>query len=231
MASIASNGYRIVYVGKNHHLADCRGYAYEHRVVIEAKIGRKLKKGEQVHHIDHNKLNNHPSNLEVTKSRKYHLFLHRKSQSKLKLPDEDNTLVECACGCGGTFYKYDNHNRPRTFLPSHNMNIKEGQLFKKILTEIECGKQTINDLISIIGGSRSAIRIALYRMAKLKLITRIKIGVYAVKGTPKIKKQKNYHINCKCGCGKRLMKFDEYMRKRDYISGHNNRKRWEQKQQ
>lgn len=38
--SIASNGYVLVRVGKKHHLADVRGYAYEHRIVAEQKLGR-----------------------------------------------------------------------------------------------------------------------------------------------------------------------------------------------
>ena len=38
---------------------------HQHRVIAEQIIGRKLKKGEIVHHKDHNKKNNHPSNLEV----------------------------------------------------------------------------------------------------------------------------------------------------------------------
>jgi hypothetical protein len=36
-----------------------------HRVVAEAMIGRPLRKGEVVHHRDHNKLNNDPANLLV----------------------------------------------------------------------------------------------------------------------------------------------------------------------
>lgn len=38
---------------------------HEHRVVAERMIGRKLKPGEIVHHIDHNKHNNSPSNLQI----------------------------------------------------------------------------------------------------------------------------------------------------------------------
>jgi hypothetical protein len=38
---------------------------YIHRDVMEKKLGRKLKPGELVHHIDENKRNNDPDNLEL----------------------------------------------------------------------------------------------------------------------------------------------------------------------
>lgn len=38
---------------------------HTHRVIAEQKLGRALKPGEIVHHIDGDILNNHPDNLEV----------------------------------------------------------------------------------------------------------------------------------------------------------------------
>src|SRR5580704_2921038 len=38
---------------------------YEHRVVMERKLGRPLAKGANVHHLDGNRANNDPDNLEL----------------------------------------------------------------------------------------------------------------------------------------------------------------------
>lgn len=53
------NGYR-QYKGK-------RGWKFTHRYIAEQKIGRKLKRGEQVHHNDRNKRNNTFPNLDIRK--------------------------------------------------------------------------------------------------------------------------------------------------------------------
>lgn len=42
---------------------------YEHRMVMEAILARKLSSDEIVHHIDGNKSNNHPENLELKNGR------------------------------------------------------------------------------------------------------------------------------------------------------------------
>ena len=46
---------------------------YVHRWVEEQKLGRKLKTGEVVHHIDGNPLNNSPKNLKVYKNQSQHM--------------------------------------------------------------------------------------------------------------------------------------------------------------
>lgn len=48
---------------------------HQHRVVAEKMLGRKLKKGEIVHHIDNNKHNNNPKNLLVM-TQAQHAALH-----------------------------------------------------------------------------------------------------------------------------------------------------------
>lgn len=60
---------------RNHPGATKRGYVLMHRVVMENHLGRLLKRGEIVHHIDHNKHNNDISNLELM-SKSIHSALH-----------------------------------------------------------------------------------------------------------------------------------------------------------
>ena len=56
-----------------HHLADAQGYVREHRLVMEQKLGRRLEPGEVVHHIDEDRTNNAPENLELFTSNGEHL--------------------------------------------------------------------------------------------------------------------------------------------------------------
>ena len=123
--TITSHGYVLVLVGKSHHVADCRGSAYEHRLVAEAKLGRRLEPQEEIHHIDGDMLNNDPDNLEVL-SRAHHKFVHRNAGCNRKLPDEENYLVKCACGCGTTIRKFDDYGRRRRFVSGHNARKSRG---------------------------------------------------------------------------------------------------------
>lgn len=118
--SVASNGYVLVKVGTGHHLADVRGYAYEHRLVAEQKLGRRLLPGEIPHHVNGDRQDNRPENLEVVASIAEHGVHHRRGGKRLRLPGEPNPDVACACGCGATFPRFDASGRPRRFVQGHN---------------------------------------------------------------------------------------------------------------
>lgn len=69
---ILSRGYRLLYMPQ-HRLANADGYVAEHRLVAEAKIGRPLTDVEHVHHVNGNRADNRPENLEVMKDGSEHL--------------------------------------------------------------------------------------------------------------------------------------------------------------
>jgi hypothetical protein len=56
------------------------GKKLEHRLVVEKYIGRKLKKTEQVHHLNKKKDDNRIENLMLFKNGKEHIAFHRKVQ-------------------------------------------------------------------------------------------------------------------------------------------------------
>jgi len=53
-----------------------------HKWIAERKLGRRLKRGEVVHHIDRDKLNNHPLNLWVFPNQYAHNMIHRKDAKR-----------------------------------------------------------------------------------------------------------------------------------------------------
>ncbi len=53
-----------------------------HRHVVERKLGRELRPGETVHHIDHDKSNNHRNNLKVYSSQAAHYAAHVRDKKR-----------------------------------------------------------------------------------------------------------------------------------------------------
>lgn len=124
--TLASTGYVLLRL-PGHHLADVRGYVYEHRLIAEQKLGRRLMKGEISHHVNGIKTDNRPENIEIVESRFAHMTHHRKRESGRQRPHESNTRIACVCGCGKTFEKFDAGGRPRRFVTGHNTMVRHGR--------------------------------------------------------------------------------------------------------
>lgn len=62
---ILNSGYYYLYKPEHPNAIKSKRYIAEHRYILEQKLGRFLEKNEVAHHINENKLDNRPENLEV----------------------------------------------------------------------------------------------------------------------------------------------------------------------
>lgn len=77
------SGYLYIYQ-PDHPRTKSGFYVAEHRLVAEKKIGRYLKENEVVHHINENKLDNRPENLQVM-SNSEHMKMHAEMKRRNRL--------------------------------------------------------------------------------------------------------------------------------------------------
>lgn len=75
-----SDGYIGVYY-PDHPDANKDGYVMKHRLIMEQKIGRRLKNNEVVHHKNHNRSDNRIDNLELMTASE-HMSMHMKERYK-----------------------------------------------------------------------------------------------------------------------------------------------------
>lgn len=136
---IDKDGYRMIR-RPNHPRARQNDYVAEHILVMEAILGRYLEQGEIVHHINHDRQDNRPANLQLISSHSEHMRLHRlgqlKDMSERKCCDCGNANTwnrkwirvtdgkfRCnKCGCKIRKMKYKSN---RSNLPIHNTNLHE----------------------------------------------------------------------------------------------------------
>lgn len=71
---IHSDGYVMIYCPYHH--GAYRSYVYEHRLIVERMLGRRLEPGEKVHHKNEIRHDNRPENL-VLVDEAQHQKIHR----------------------------------------------------------------------------------------------------------------------------------------------------------
>lgn len=81
-----------------------RNHRYAHRLVMEILLGRPLRRDEHVHHLDGNKVNNRPSNLQLLSASAHN------SQTNRRHP-----LVRFCEWCGNPFLRHNNGNGEQRF--------------------------------------------------------------------------------------------------------------------
>lgn len=166
--TISEHGYVKVKAPGN-PMVDRSGYVYEHRLVASEMLGRSLLSSEIVHHIDGNKQNNSPDNLRVEPSRFYHKVEHRIVGLARRKPDDDNLLIECACGCGKQFLQYDRYGRPRIYISGHDGVDRDAcELIKKYLRDGIC---RCKDIMNITGFNRHKVNSILTRLRSIGMVT------------------------------------------------------------
>ena len=133
--SVTQEGYVLLRL-PGHPAADVRGYVYEHRVVMEEEIGRRLGSGERVRHSDGDPGNNSPENL------------------VLVAPLDRDAEITCACKCGKRMTRLDNAGRVRRYVSGHNSRSKGIRKGARPHSETGAGVPlgVREDLIEMFGG-------------------------------------------------------------------------------
>jgi len=113
------NGRGHVAIRNNNHPNSVDGYILEHRMIASNVLGRPLKDGEIIHHINRNPADNRNENLMIC-NQSYHDFLHHKMRRlglcpKMKKrhrgPTPEATKIKISIGLK-TYYRrqYGNKN-------------------------------------------------------------------------------------------------------------------------
>lgn len=124
-AKALNNGYLCFY-DKEHPLATeaCQYRIFLHRHIASIKLGRWLSTEEHVHHIDGNKLNNNPDNLEILTCSE-HAKRHR----------GETPNVKCEV-CGTEFKASGKVNRYCSYSCSNTGSVKNKIITKELLDSL-----------------------------------------------------------------------------------------------
>lgn len=213
----ALDGYVIRYLPQNDRRYESANWQFEHRLVMEAVLGRRLKRSEVVHHLDENKKNNKPGNLELL-TRSEHGKLHAPLLGKiencpicgkkfyLSRANEKRGRRTCSNVCGAKLPgAIRNHKRNLT---GRKINHKLNALIVKLRNSALTWKE-VSELSGVtIPGCRDRYA-RTYKGPKLKPVSRARKRVHTQCGycskmlqvrPSKIKLSKSGLVFCDCHC-------------------------------
>jgi hypothetical protein len=155
------NGYYVIYCPDNPN-AMKDGYVYEHVLVAQKMLGRLLEENEVVHHLDFNRANNLPSNLQILEKGQ-HTKIHNWINNTPGLKDEiikrakkGHHVKRCLC-CGEYLLENDKFCN-RGCLAKYYEKKKSERPSKK---DLECLLSYMNkvQIGKMFGVSRSTINV------------------------------------------------------------------------
>lgn len=88
-------------------------------------------------------------------------------RSTKKRPDrlrrgEENPEILCGCGCGAKFPRFDEHGRPRRFLPGHAR--ADVTVPDEVLARLQHGQERPAEIAEHLGRTVNAVSIALTKL-------------------------------------------------------------------
>jgi endogenous inhibitor of DNA gyrase (YacG/DUF329 family) len=134
------NGYLYIKVGPSK-------YELLHRLMLQYKLGRKLKDGESSHHINGDKLDNRTENLCVFDSNSSHVNYHNRLWNGKHPKDSPEAIRRRSCTRGERFYK-DKTSTPKCpkcghtarYIPPHR------KPYQWKCNNIECEFQFVSEI-------------------------------------------------------------------------------------
>lgn len=126
------SGYVMEY-SPDHPRASSAGRIFQHRLVMECVLGRLLEPEEQVHHKDHNRTNNDPSNLEIVDASSHSTYhglqrptvVDRLTEQQVREALDGRTMIEAAAILGvdqSTIRRQFGHVRPKRRSPGEPLD-------------------------------------------------------------------------------------------------------------
>lgn len=136
----------VIFRDHSHPLAYDDGAVYLHRHVASIKLGRWVTSEEYVHHIDENKLNNEPYNLEILSNSEHSKIHNPNNLSKIICPTCKKEFQPISCKI--------QYCSPKCYAVT---TIKNTKITKELLDEL-IPKTSWRDLGNMFGYSDNGIK-------------------------------------------------------------------------
>lgn len=143
------SGYVMEY-SPDHPRASSAGRVFQHRLVMECVLGRLLEPDEQVHHIDHDRTNNDPSNLELVDPSTHSTYHgHQRPTTRDRLTEQQvrealdgRTMQQAAEILGvtqGTIRRQFGHLRPKRRSPGEPLDPETRRVLAELAADPDVG--------------------------------------------------------------------------------------------